>query len=79
MALFARRIMVVPEGETADKTRVFKPLIAAQRGIERRATEETPGAVVATTVVPAGSAPASTRMNALYRMLLAAGLKIRLE
>jgi len=79
MAFVTRRIIAVPDDEAAERTRVLKPLTIAQEGIELDVTTVTPGAVVATTVVPADSAPASTRMNALYRMLLAAGLKIRLE
>jgi hypothetical protein len=74
MALVARRIMAVPEDVAADRTRVLKPLLIAQGGRNPDVTAVTPGAVVATTVVPAGSAPASTRMNALYKTLLDVGL-----
>jgi len=74
MAFVERRIMAVPEDVAADRTRVLKPLLIAQGGRKPDVTAVTPGAVVATTVVPAGSAPASTRMNALYKTLLDVGL-----
>ena len=74
MALVARRVTTEPADVAAERTRVLKPLMTAQGGSELDVTEVTPGAVVATTVVPARRASASTRINALYRRILEAAL-----
>ena len=58
MALVERRVTTEPADVAAERTRVFKPLMMAQGGSEFDVTEVTPGAVVATTVVPACRAPA---------------------
>jgi hypothetical protein len=65
MALFARRRMATPADVDAETTRVFKPLASAHVGSVLDVTDETPGAVDATTVEPAARALASTRTNAL--------------
>jgi hypothetical protein len=57
--------MAAPVGATADTTRVLSPLERAHKGSALDETVEMPGAVDATTVEPAGSAFASTRINAL--------------
>ena len=58
IALVERRVTTEPADVAAERTRVFKPLMMAQGGSEFDVTEVTPGAVVATTVVPACRAPA---------------------
>ncbi len=65
MALFGRRVMGAPADVEAETTRVFKPLVRAHWGSVLDVTVETPGAVDATTVEPAGKAFGSMRMKAL--------------
>ena len=79
MALLRKRVNAVPAAVVPDRTKTFSPLKSAHAGRELDRMELTPGAVEATTLEPAGSASASMRANALYRMVLDASTNVRLQ